>query len=88
MARKKHAEPLGPANITPLEVTQELVALYYMDDPTSLSPMLRESVFHDGLTGKPAPEPKDENDHDGKLDRAIWEAGALAAHLIAIGGQK
>lgn len=86
--RRKHAEPLGPANDEPIQITQEIVAMFYADDPTMVSPMLRESVFHDGLCGRPAPVPKDEDDKDGLLDLSIWEAGALAAHLITLGGQQ
>lgn len=74
------AQPMGPADETPLEVTQELVALYYAEDPMSLGELVNWSLFHDGLIGKPAPE--------DPVARSIWESGALAAHLVAIGGQR
>jgi hypothetical protein len=73
-------QPMGPANDTPLEVTQELVALYYAEDPVALGELVNWSIFHDGLIGKPAPE--------DPVARSIWESGALAAHLVAIGGQR
>lgn len=75
--RQRHAETLGPANDTDLAVTQERVALMYMDDPIALGTLVYEDAFLAGLTGKPPVEP-----------RYIWETGALAAHLIELGGQR
>ena len=77
MARTRHAVALGPANNTKLEVTQELVALMYADDPIALGTLVYEDAFLAGLTDKPPMEP-----------RYIWETGALAAHLILLGGQR
>lgn len=68
----------GPANDKPLAVTQELVALMYADDPIGLGALAFEDAFLEGMTGKSAPA----------VDRYIWESGALAAHLIRIGGQR
>jgi hypothetical protein len=72
--------PLGPANDAPLEVTQELVALFYAETPgaSSLIP-LSDPEFSDGLAGK-----------DPAADARIfvWESGALAAELVKIGGQR
>ena len=75
--RRRHAEALGPANNTRLAVTQELVALMYADDPVALGTLVYEDAFLAGLTGRPPMEP-----------RYIWETGALAAHLILLGGQR
>lgn len=68
---------LGPANDKPLCVTQELVAMYYAESPTILGRLVHEDAFFAGLTGKPPVEPIE-----------VWETGALAAHLIEIGGQR
>jgi len=70
----------GPANTESIAVTQELVALYYAEDPVSLGVLVSGSPFHDGLAGKPAPE--------DPATRSVWESGALAAHLVSIGGQR
>jgi hypothetical protein len=79
--RKKRAnKPLGPANDRAIEVTQELVAIFYVDCPTSVAPMLYASAFHAGMVDGPCP--------DDEVGRAVWESGALAAHLIEIGGQR
>ncbi len=75
--RQRHAVALGPANCATLEVTQELVALMYADNPVALGSLVYEDAFLAGLTGKPPVEP-----------RYIWETGALAAHLIELGGQR
>jgi len=75
--RRRHAEAIGPANDAKLVVTQELVALMYADNPVALGSLVYEDAFLAGLTGKPPMEP-----------RYIWETGALAAHLILLGGQR
>jgi hypothetical protein len=62
-----------------MEVTQELVALHYAEDHEALSPWLRDEVFAAGLRGDLPPS---------EGTRWRWEAGALAAHLIEIGGQR
>ncbi len=82
MTRQKHAEPLGPANDRALEVTQELVALYVVEEPGSMDPVM--PVFEDGVrawrTGiENAPE-------DPEL-LAIWQSGVLAGELQLLGGQ-
>ncbi len=72
----RRARGLGPPNDVPLAVTQELVALMYADNPIAMAEMARNDAFFAGMTDKPPMEP-----------RYLWETGALAAHLIAIGGQ-
>lgn len=67
-----------PPNDRSLEVTQELVALFYAEDPDALAPWPKDEIFEAGLRGDDPPE----------KERWRWEAGALAAHLIAIGGQQ
>lgn len=70
--REKHAEPLGPANDLPVRVTQELVALHFVDDADALAPM--HPQFWAGMLNETAP-----NDPDML---AIWESGAFAAELL------
>lgn len=74
----RHTIPLGPANDAPLVVTQELVALFYAEEPAVLSFIVGTKEFSAGLSGEPPPDER----------RFIWETGALAAHLIEIGGQR
>lgn len=61
-----------------LAVTQELVALFYAEDRAALAPWPDDPLFKAGLRGDPPPA----------TERWRWEAGALAAHLIEIGGQQ
>lgn len=61
-----------------LAVTQELVALFYVEDRKALDPWPNDPVFTAGFRGDPPPD----------AERYRWEAGALAAHLIEIGGQR
>ena len=82
MTRQKHAEPLGPANDRPLEVTQELVALYVTEEPGSMDPLM--PVFEEGVRayrtgiGEPPLDPE---------LLAIWQSGVFAAELQLLGGQ-
>lgn len=70
--REIHVEPLGPANDAPVEVTQELVALWFVEDAESLDPL--HQMFWDGMFGKQAP-------NDPVL-LAIWQSGAFADELL------
>jgi hypothetical protein len=76
---------IAPANDRSLEVTQELVALFYAEDREALSPWPNDPVFAAGLHGSKPPE---DDAWFSFSERYRWEAGALAAHLIAIGGQR
>jgi hypothetical protein len=69
--REIHVEPLGPANDTPTEVTQELVALWFVEDADALDPL--HQMFFDGLLDKQPP-------NDPVL-LSIWQSGAFAAEL-------
>lgn len=69
---------LGPANNRSLQVTQELAALIYVEEPGALDPVL--PAFLDGVFDGPPPETPEL--------LAIWESGALAAELQQIGGQR
>jgi hypothetical protein len=73
------SQSLGPANDRALAVTQELVALYYADDPPALGPMINEKQFFAGLADGEVP--------DNDYDRMVFESGQLAAILIELGGQ-
>ena len=74
---RPYQSKFAPTNDTKPEVTQELVALFYMDNPVALGRLAHEDAFLAGLTGKPPVEP-----------RSLWETGALAALLIELGGQE
>jgi hypothetical protein len=69
---------LGPANNTSLQVTQELTALLYAEEPKSIGPVL--PAFLDGVFNGPPPEDPEYV--------PIWESGALAAELMQLGGQQ
>jgi hypothetical protein len=75
---RRHVEPLGPANNASLEVTQELAALLYVEEPGSIDPVL--PAFHDGLFNNPPPDDPDL--------LAVWESGAFASELFQIRGQR
>jgi hypothetical protein len=65
------------SNDSTIQVTQELAALRYVEEPGSLDPVL--PAFLAGFRGDPCDPP---------MSLAVWESGALAAELKAIGGQR
>lgn len=71
-----------PSNDATYEVSQELVALLYAVDAITTRRQLGRAWpwFRDGVCNRPRPEVD-------SSARTFWEAGMLARHIIAIGGQ-